>query len=66
MDRPTAMTLRGAFRQPKGNSPALSAANSNVSASLRGSFGENATIPRVASLVARETRRQERPAVAPL
>ena len=55
VDGPTAVTLKGSFRQPKGNSPALDASTSNVSAALSGSFGTNATFPRVVSLVGRET-----------
>ena len=56
---PTAVTLVGTFRQPKGNSPALSTSNSNVSAALSGSFGDNATFPRTVSIVARESVRRE-------
>ena len=55
VDSPTAVSLKGAFRQPKGNSPALDASTSNVSAALSGSFGANATFPRVVSVVGRET-----------
>ena len=55
VDGPTKVSLRGSFRQPKGNSPALDKSNSNVTASLTGSFGSNATFPRVVSIVGRET-----------
>ena len=55
VDSPTAVSLKGSFRQPKGNSPALDASTSNVSAALSGSFGANATFPRVVSVVGRET-----------
>ena len=55
VDGPTKVSLRGSFRQPKGNSPALDKSTSNVTASLTGSFGSNATFPRVVSIVGRET-----------
>ena len=46
LDGPTKVSLRGSFRQPKGNSPALDKSTSNVTAPLTGSFGANATFPR--------------------
>ena len=46
VDGPTKVSLRGSFRQPRGNSPALDKSTSNVTASLTGSFGSNATFPR--------------------